>query len=119
MCYMFLLSDNFHPYVHHVFSVLLVFYADSSFFFFFFLMIRRPPRSTRTDTLFPYTTLFRSASNRGIQPVGLFLKGRRADEELTAAAKKWRLRLERFASETDPEASILRLRLQSLGDEAT
>src|SRR3546814_3664744 len=28
----------------------------------FFLMIRRPPRSTRTDTLFPYTTLFRSHS---------------------------------------------------------
>src|SRR3546814_15698525 len=31
------------------------------FISFFFLMIRRPPRSTRTDTLFPYTTLFRSA----------------------------------------------------------
>src|SRR3546814_4479260 len=30
----------------------------------FFLMIRRPPRSTRTDTLFPYTTLFRSAARR-------------------------------------------------------
>src|SRR3546814_3369804 len=30
-------------------------------FFLFFLMIRRPPRSTRTDTLLPYTTLFRSA----------------------------------------------------------
>src|SRR3546814_3857515 len=29
-------------------------------FIVFFLMIRRPPRSTRTDTLFPYTTLFRS-----------------------------------------------------------
>src|SRR3546814_12036765 len=29
-----------------------------------FLMIRRPPRSTRTDTLFPYTTLFRSAWGR-------------------------------------------------------
>src|SRR3546814_4977054 len=29
--------------------------------FFFFLMLRRPPRSTRTDTLFPYTTLFRSS----------------------------------------------------------
>src|SRR3546814_10282053 len=28
-------------------------------------MIRRPPRSTRTDTLFPYTTLFRSARDRG------------------------------------------------------
>src|SRR3546814_4211147 len=40
---------------------------------FFFLMIRRPPRSTRTDTLFPYTTLFRSpgatfASVRGSLP---------------------------------------------------
>src|SRR3546814_17529692 len=29
--------------------------------YFFLLMIRRPPRSTRTDTLFPYTTLFRSS----------------------------------------------------------
>src|SRR3546814_11763048 len=33
-------------------------------YFFFFLMIRRPPRSTRTDTLFPYTTLFRSYRRR-------------------------------------------------------
>src|SRR3546814_13673396 len=32
---------------------------------FFFLMIRRPPRSTRTDTLFPYTTLFRSRVKEG------------------------------------------------------
>src|SRR3546814_11704633 len=32
--------------------------------YFFFLMIRRPPRSTRTDTLFPYTTLFRSTRRR-------------------------------------------------------
>src|SRR3546814_14454429 len=31
----------------------------------FFLMIRRPPRSTRTDTLFPYTTLFRSTGTAG------------------------------------------------------
>src|SRR3546814_18187671 len=31
-------------------------------FLLFILMIRQPPRSTRTDTLFPYTTLFRSAS---------------------------------------------------------
>src|SRR3546814_9246402 len=35
-----------------------------SFLRFFFLMIRRPPRSTRTDTLFPYTTLFRSPDVR-------------------------------------------------------
>src|SRR3546814_3322643 len=33
------------------------------FISFFFLMIRRPPRSTRTDTLFPYTTLFRSPTD--------------------------------------------------------
>src|SRR3546814_1816557 len=32
---------------------------------FFCLMIRRPPRSTRTDTLFPYTTLFRSTIHAG------------------------------------------------------
>src|SRR3546814_12579071 len=36
---------------------------------FFFLMHRRPPISTRTDTLFPYTTLFRS--ERFVQIVGL------------------------------------------------
>src|SRR3546814_20390983 len=34
----------------------------------FFLMIRRPPRSTRTDTLFPYTTLFRSAATAPVPP---------------------------------------------------
>src|SRR3546814_952370 len=33
-------------------------------------MIRRPPRSTRTDTLFPYTTLFRSARQLPERPVG-------------------------------------------------
>src|SRR3546814_13785229 len=33
---------------------------------FFFLMIRRPPRSSRTDTLFPYTTLFRSLEAGGV-----------------------------------------------------
>src|SRR3546814_17426016 len=31
-------------------------------------MLRRPPRSTRTDTLFPYTTLFRSAQHRDARP---------------------------------------------------
>src|SRR3546814_15375684 len=34
---------------------------------FFVLMIRRPPRSTRTDTLFPYTTLFRSGNVRELR----------------------------------------------------
>src|SRR3546814_3592417 len=36
---------------------LLIFF---DYLYVLFLMIRRPPRSTRTDTLFPYTTLFRS-----------------------------------------------------------
>src|SRR3546814_19449947 len=35
-----------------------------------FLMIRRPPRSTRTDTLFPYTTLFRSGLH-DVSPIRL------------------------------------------------
>src|SRR3546814_10064808 len=39
--------------------------------FFFFLMIRRPPRSTRTDTLFPFTTLFRSSRSRASGPCRL------------------------------------------------
>src|SRR3546814_13504258 len=43
---------------------------------FFFLMIRRPPRSTRTDTLFPYTTLFRSPMSRGRCPPTPFPEGR-------------------------------------------
>src|SRR3546814_12821648 len=34
---------------------------------FFFIRIRRPPRSTRTDTLFPYTTLFRSALTASLE----------------------------------------------------
>src|SRR3546814_9072994 len=39
-------------------------WSSCSSFYLFFLMIRRPPRSTRTDTLFPYTTLFRSLALR-------------------------------------------------------
>src|SRR3546814_18068441 len=38
----------------------IVFLCTSFLYLFFFLMIRLPPRSTRTDTLFPYTPLFRS-----------------------------------------------------------
>src|SRR3546814_1492175 len=38
----------------------MCFFFAYSIVLFLFLMIRRPPRSTRTDTLFPYTTLFRS-----------------------------------------------------------
>src|SRR3546814_12441017 len=63
------------------------------YLYFFFLRRRRPPRSPRTDTLFPYTTLFRSNPRRGRgieaerarQPIGvgpapaLLLVARRPD----------------------------------------
>src|SRR3546814_12696243 len=41
-------------------AIFILYSCTFLLFFFFFLMLRRPPRSTRTDTLFPYTTLFRS-----------------------------------------------------------
>src|SRR3546814_12221986 len=46
--------------LHILFSCIYCFSFVFLSFFFFFLMLRRPPRSTRTDTLFPYPTLFRS-----------------------------------------------------------
>src|SRR3546814_9656154 len=50
-------------------------------------MIRRPPISTRTDTLFPYTTLFRSGPSRELQPPPLRRQGvrRRVCEPLVRA----------------------------------
>src|SRR3546814_21130933 len=51
--------------------MLLYCYLSYLRFIFFVLMIRRPPRSTRTDTLFPYTTLFRSS--RRISPCSVNL----------------------------------------------
>src|SRR3546814_19045219 len=46
-------------------------------------MIRRPPRSTRTDTLFPYTTLFRSGRAQALAHLGLAARDTHA---LAAAA---------------------------------
>src|SRR3546814_4783894 len=51
-------------------------------------MILRPPRSTRTDTLFPYTTLFRSPRNPRARQAG-----RRSSERTPAASRsRWRHR---------------------------
>src|SRR3546814_7658669 len=47
-------------------------------------MIRRPPRSTRTDTLFPYTTLFRSSDDR-LRPVDARLGGRQRHADAHSA----------------------------------
>src|SRR3546814_16945741 len=58
---------------------------------FFFLMIRRPPRSTRTDTLFPYTTLFRSGGRaRRAGTAGAGRGGRRRRARETAGAARGR-----------------------------
>src|SRR3546814_11054323 len=55
---------------------------------FFFLMIRRPPRSTRTDTLFPYTTLFRSAAGRAGGEGEARSPGAERGERLAAAQRR-------------------------------
>src|SRR3546814_7830834 len=65
---------------------------------FFFLMIRRPPRSTRTDTLFPYTTLFRSGEV-------LALTG----EVLTYEARELLLNPSRSEEHTSELQSLMRI----------
>src|SRR3546814_16126726 len=65
----------------------------------FFLMIRRPPRSTRTDTLCPYTTLFRSADparrarRRDDSPAALDPQAIEAEGERDRAQRRHQLRL--------------------------
>src|SRR3546814_11914488 len=57
-----------------------------------FLMIRRPPRSKRTDTLFPYTTRFRSLAARAGRGAteGEPRRGRAAARRLAAGVRGWR-----------------------------
>src|SRR3546814_3905255 len=66
----------------------------------FFLMIRRPPRSTRTDTLFPYTTLFRSRAGFCVWPVSMTRSRTRSSKGWRSCLKKWRpIRSEEHTSE--------------------
>src|SRR3546814_4710332 len=59
-------------------------------------MIRRPPRSTRTDTLFPYTTLFRSSNRRPVfRRHGVAPAGRALCRHRSRSAPARRARLER------------------------
>src|SRR3546814_5206206 len=53
----------------------------------FFLMIRRPPRSTRTDTLFPYTTLFRSAEPAAADLGRLRRRGDRSSDRIARLSR--------------------------------
>src|SRR3546814_4070657 len=72
--------------------------------FFFFLMIRRPPRSTRTDTRFPYTTLFRSGDLVTIQDILYVLELRQSLESAAAGIAAQN----RTASDLDALLGILR-----------
>src|SRR3546814_15243508 len=72
-----------------MFFVLFSLYV--SLFFFFFLMIRRPPRSTRTDTLFPYTTLFRSEERGDDDEDPEQEQKRIAQEQIPLPAKQQRM----------------------------
>src|SRR3546814_6827864 len=69
-------------------------------------MIRRPPRSTRTDTLFPYTTLFRSCPDRfgdrrpaGYRGADRALSGRRGAQNLAVLCAQYHHRSEEHTSE--------------------
>src|SRR3546814_18253122 len=64
----------------------------------FFLMIRRPPRSTRTDTLLPYTTLFRSMAQRRERIGGL---ARLRDEQRQPAGLQHRVTIAKLAGDVD------------------
>src|SRR3546814_11389518 len=66
----------------------------------FVLMIRRPPRSTRTDTLFPYTTLFRSKTDPGIVRPLPFDRGGCA-RPWTLRQTSWALQHRRFQRRPD------------------
>src|SRR3546814_14161091 len=87
------------------------------FVFFFFLMLRRPPRSTRTDTLFPYTTLFRSLAFQPRARVGRHA----AEPGIETAAQIGEIARVALADESD-EARRLRgdcrdARFRKRGDE--
>src|SRR3546814_13423897 len=75
---------------------------------FFFLMIRRPPRSTRTDTLFPYTTLFRSGGSAGGKKSGGSSSAKRAKTQVDEAAKaadELKRNLDSILASLDPKAA--------------
>src|SRR3546814_7501325 len=74
--------------------------------FFFFLMIRRPPRSTRTDTLFPYTTLFRS--RRGCSAIASAPRTCMSAARWTSAWPSARSRSARSEEHTSELQSLMR-----------
>src|SRR3546814_15756285 len=88
-------------------------------------MIRRPPRSTRTDTLFPYTTLFRSVLGEGAHPHHAVQSARRlvamAGAEFRHAQRQVAVAGDALLEDLDVPGAVHRLHRQDailgLGDE--
>src|SRR3546814_9126128 len=74
-------------------------------------MIRRPPRSTRTDTLFPYTTLFRSRprTNRGDRTIELKHHTARVEVEILDASGLPAENVKRSEEHTSELQSLMRI----------
>src|SRR3546814_8165370 len=72
-------------------------------------MIRRPPRSTRTDTLFPYTTLFRSRAEAQIQAAKLGETLPLLDEQIAANEKLLEKGYVRSEEHTSELQSLMRI----------
>src|SRR3546814_954065 len=72
-------------------------------------MIRRPPRSTRTDTLFPYTTLFRSVLaariGRPVKVVAVSARDKRKKRDMPKGGWRWYAKAEELAA--DPEVEVV------------
>src|SRR3546814_4964441 len=80
----------------------------------FFLMIRRPPRSTRTDTLFPYTTLFRSGPWRpfrhpGLDPAPLYIPRESGTPDQVRGDEETRVLTLRSEEHTSELQSLMRI----------
>ena len=65
------------------------------------------------DYAAPFLGNYRSGA---MAPLGLFLKGRDIDRELTKVPEKWKMRVDLISSRTDPAARIVRIKLPNLGD---
>src|SRR3546814_12831208 len=90
-------------FAYMIMECLIVFFV----IFFFVLMIRRPPRSTRTDTLFPYTTLFRSATSPPSRPATPILNPVGTPTPGPEPAPSWRLRRTRAVPSSDRKSTRL------------
>src|SRR3546814_17596764 len=86
---------------------------------FFFLMIRRPPRATRTYTLFPYTTLFRSGEEAGLKSASIRVLGPNAYGWLKTEAGVHRLvRISPFDSQARRHTSFASVWVYPVVDDA-